>query len=56
MEVVLLDNDVVEGFLVPLGVLDEVVEVVDVGLVVLAVVVLEGLDGDGGAEAVFVVG
>ena len=56
MEGGLLDDDIVEGFLVPLGVLDEVVEVVDVGLVVLAAVVLEGLDGDGGAEAVFVVG
>lgn len=56
MEGGLLDDDIVEGFLVPLGVLDEVVEVVDVGLVVFAVVVLEGLDGDGGAEAVFVVG
>lgn len=42
--------------MLPFGSLDEVVEVGDVGLVVLAVVVVEGFDGDQLAEAVLVVG
>jgi len=40
----------------PLCSLDQVVEVGDVGLVVFAVVVVEGFDGDYLAEGVLVVG
>lgn len=39
----------------PLSALDEVIEVVDVGLVVFSVVVVKGLNGDQLAEAVLVV-
>lgn len=42
--------------MLPLCSFDEVVEVGDVGLVVFSVVVVEGFNGDGLAEAVLVVG
>jgi hypothetical protein len=41
--------------MLPLSALDEVVEVGNVGLVVLAVVVVEGLDRDDFAKTVLVV-
>jgi hypothetical protein len=40
----------------PLSTLDKVVEIVDVGLVVLAIVVVKGFNRDQLAKAVFVVG
>lgn len=45
-----------EGFLLPLGACDESVEVVDVGEVMFAVVVVEVFRGDLMGEAVFIVG
>ena len=48
-----LEHDVVEGLAFPLGAFDEVVEVVDVGLMMFAVMVVEGLDGDLAGEGVF---
>ena len=51
-----LDDNISEGCLFPFGTLDEVVQVVDVGLVMFVVVVVESLRGDDVGEGVFGVG
>lgn len=51
-----LDDNIIQGLVFPNGALDEVVEVVDVGLVMLAVVVVEGLGRNGLTKGRFVVG
>jgi hypothetical protein len=53
---VVLSDDLIKRFLIPFCVFNKVVKVIDIGLVVLAVVILESLDRDGLSEAVLVVG
>lgn len=46
-------DDVVQGSILPFGTLDEVVKIGHIGLMVLAVVVVEGLRGEILAESIF---
>ena len=51
-----LDDDISEGGLFPFSTLDEVVQIVDVGLVMFVMVVVESLRGDDVGEGVLGVG
>lgn len=49
-------DDVVQGSILPFGTLDKVVKIGHIGLMVLAVVVVEGLRGEILAEGIFGIG